>query len=615
MLLQFTKRYMSTFSMQQKIPRLPIPTLEETSKRYLLSLQPLLGPNDYTRAESAVNDFIKPNGFGQLLQNRLYEYDKVQKYSWLEDIWFNKAYLEYREPVLVNVNWFMLMKDSPIVPESLLVQKGEGQPLCDIQLYRAACIIRFALEYHLKIIKEEIPVDKIKDTVLCMNQYRNMFGVTRIPKENRDEILFPFPSSSKTVCILIEDQIYSLQVIGDNGIYSIGEILNELKALKDVHLKSTKYESVCVLTGEHRDVWTKAYNILSKSEINKESFNKINNSLLCMSLDHVSPGNDLDLSARMAFHRLDGRNRWFDKALSFCVFSNGRAALNGEHSPCDAVVPGYILDYIVSQESKLGNIEEIKTDQNYLFDHLKWDVNDEVKQMIENAKANVLKTINDQDTVVFYFKVGSLALKELRCSPDGFAQMGMQLAFYKMHQRCPATYESASTRQFLHGRTECVRVLSNESLKFVQSMQDFKESDSTKFDNFKEALKSHLRYMTDATLGRGVDRHLLGLRMMMQPDESHQMFKDPSFAASCNFELSTSNMSPGNAQLALGFGTVTDTGYGINYAIAKDYMKFTISSKYSCPETSSSQFRQLLENSLKEIHSLLVKNSQSTAKL
>ena len=70
---------MSTFSQQQKIPRLPIPTLEETSKRYLLSLQPLLSGNEYTHAEGIVNDFIKPNGLGQTLQKRLQDYDLMQK--------------------------------------------------------------------------------------------------------------------------------------------------------------------------------------------------------------------------------------------------------------------------------------------------------------------------------------------------------------------------------------------------------------------------------------------------------------------------------------------------------------------------------------------------------
>ena len=132
--------------------------------------------------------------------------------------------------------------------------------------------------------------------------------------------------------------------------------------------------------------------------------------------------------------------------------------------------------------------------------------------------------------------------------------MGMQLAFYRMHNRSPATYESGATRQFLHGRTECVRVLTNETKQFVRVFSDFGKTDAEKYETLKKALQSHNKNMIDATNGKGVDRHLLGLRVMMKQGESHAMFKDPSYGASVNFELSTSNMSPGRAHLALGFG-------------------------------------------------------------
>ena len=140
--------------------------------------------------------------------------------------------------------------------------------------------------------------------------------------------------------------------------------------------------------------------------------------------------------------------------------------------------------------------------------------------------------------------------------------MSMQLAFYRMHKRCAATYESGATRAYLHGRTECVRVLSNESVAFVKAMSDYGSSDAVKFEALQKALKAHNNYMVDATKGKGVDRHWLGLRVMMQKGEEHPIFKDSSYGMGVNFELSTSNMSPGTAMHALGFGPVTDTGYG-----------------------------------------------------
>src|SRR5947207_587461 len=68
-----------TFSNQHIIPRLPIPTLQETAERYKKSLLPILKPEDYTRAANAVDDFVKAGGFGEVLQTRLHELDKVEK--------------------------------------------------------------------------------------------------------------------------------------------------------------------------------------------------------------------------------------------------------------------------------------------------------------------------------------------------------------------------------------------------------------------------------------------------------------------------------------------------------------------------------------------------------
>jgi carnitine O-acetyltransferase len=60
----------------------------------------------------------------------------------------------------------------------------------------------------------------------------------------------------------------------------------------------------------------------------------------------------------------------------------------------------------------------------------------------------------------------------VRTSPDATVQMALQLAFYRIHGRPCPTYESASTRLFLHGRTETVRSCSIESLAFTKGFDD-----------------------------------------------------------------------------------------------------------------------------------------------
>ncbi len=48
--------------------------------------------------------------------------------------------------------------------------------------------------------------------------------------------------------------------------------------------------------------------------------------------------------------------------------------------------------------------------------------------------------------------------------------MALQLAFLKDRGHPTAVYETASTRLFLHGRTEVIRSLSKESVAFIEAM-------------------------------------------------------------------------------------------------------------------------------------------------
>jgi Choline/Carnitine o-acyltransferase len=59
-----------------------------------------------------------------------------------------------------------------------------------------------------------------------------------------------------------------------------------------------------------------------------------------------------------------------------------------------------------------------------------------------------------------------------KLSPDAFIQMALQLAWNLDQGKPTAIYETASTRLYLHGRTEVIRSLSAESVRWVQAMND-----------------------------------------------------------------------------------------------------------------------------------------------
>ena len=51
-------------------------------------------------------------------------------------------------------------------------------------------------------------------------------------------------------------------------------------------------------------------------------------------------------------------------------------------------------------------------------------------------------------------------------------QMSLQLTYYTLHRKFAPTYETASTRAFLKGRTETTRVLSSESRAWCEAMRN-----------------------------------------------------------------------------------------------------------------------------------------------
>ena len=135
-----------------------------------------------------------------------------------------------------------------------------------------------------------------------------------------------------------------------------------------------------------------------------------------------------------------------------------------------------------------------------------------------------------------------------------------------MFGRPGVTYESAQTRKYQLGRTEVIRSASMESKAWAEAMLDPNEGVRLRFLNlwkfklkptiiffknarrllklFTQAAHRHVQYATWATDGRGVDRHLFGLKKMLKEGEFLPgIFTDPAFGQSSHWELSTSQLS------------------------------------------------------------------------
>jgi hypothetical protein len=114
------------------------------------------------------------------------------------------------------------------------------------------------------------------------------------------------------------------------------------------------------------------------------------------------------------------------------------------------------------------------------------------------------------------------------------------------------------------------RVVSAESDRWVTSMDDASISGQERRDLFARATQKHIERARLAGSGQGVDRHLLGLRSLVLPDEDvPALYADALFGRAKNWVLSTSAL---NSQYCIGYGwgEVVPEGFGVAYLTCYD---------------------------------------------
>ncbi|KAJ3213079.1 Carnitine O-acetyltransferase mitochondrial [Dinochytrium kinnereticum] len=552
------------FQFQNNLPKLPVPTLDETLALYLQSVKPLVSDKEFVATTKAVEEFKKAGGMGEELQKRLLAHDASTKTSWLIDWWNSYAYMAYRDPVVINVNYFFAFND-----DKKLINKPAA---------RAATLVTGAMGFRRMVVTNELEPEYAKNAPLCSHQYRYLFNSTRIPKIPEDITRTSDPYKSNHLIVIRNNQFYYFDLVHSNGRQlSTAEIESQLN--KIYKMAGNQSEApVGALTTEDRDTWTKLRDeLLAASPVNKQSLDIIETGAFVVCLDNTSPVT-IDEVSRACWHG-DGRNRFFDKSLQFIVFENGKAGFNGEHSMMDATPTTRLCDWILSRLAKneLDHGSPIVDSNLPAPKKLEFKLTPDLVASIGKAEKKFDDVVARHDLkAVVWDGYGKNLIKKFQVSPDAFAQMAIQLAYFKMYGKCSATYESAQTRKFAYGRTETCRTVCEESVAWVKAMEDPTVPITTKGEMGRKAINAQTKYMARAVEGKGVDRHLLGLRLVLKPNETKpEIFTDPTFAKSCHWNLSTSQISSEHYN-GYGWGEVVPDGYGVAYMVKNDSLQFNL---------------------------------------
>ncbi|KAL4141012.1 hypothetical protein PRNP1_014136 [Phytophthora ramorum] len=599
------------YRFQRALPRLPVPALGDTVALYLETLRPLVTPTELTRAKELAAAFLQPGGVGDELQNRLLARAKERgDSSFLAEWWNTLGYLQVRDPVVFNVSYFFHFADSV-------------HPAQRSNIGRAAALLRGSVLFAHQVADGSLEPEQLgkNKTPVCATAYKYMFNACRIPRREQDSYRIYDPKMHQHAVVMRHNKFFQLELLDPRTQEPLGFEALCFQLARILEAAGAKESAVGALTSQDRDSWADAREELIRvSPKNEESLRAIESSLLVVNMDDEAPVSRTEV-ARGLWHG-NGRNRFFDKCVQIVVFENGKAGLLGEHSMLDGMPMARYTDSLLSRlhhsQTDLGprgqttaQLERSLVAPKQLTFRFTTQT---LRNIVEAEKAFDHTVIDHEVFVQAFYGYGACSIKGFRCSPDAFVQLAIQLAYKKLFKKNVATYEASQTRIFLHGRTETTRSCSTASAKFTDAMEDVSGAVTAeeKRKLLLAAANAHVAYMRKAGAGRGVDRHILGLKLLVQPGERVPFFEDPVMARASRWLISTSHLT-NELFDGWGWGEVVPEGLGIAYSVKNESIQFNI----ACRQHGSwgARMGHLLEESLVEMQQLFAQSKEVGARL
>ncbi|MFF2731489.1 choline/carnitine O-acyltransferase [Streptomyces sp. NPDC058008] len=591
----------ATFAREGGLPRVPLPTLEASCERFLAWCSPLLTPAERAATEAEVTAFLRPDGPGRALHAALEEYDATEGvHSWLDTFWPYR-YLGRRDRIALNANFFFLFKDT-----------GQGQ------LDRAAGLVAGALHYKRRLDEGLIAPVEQRGVPQSMVQNAYLFSTTRIPGVPLDTVRAPYseqapgPSTARHIVVFFRGTMFRLDVLGPDGApHTLDEIEAGLRAVTKADVHTAHEDRAGHLTTMARAEWAATRTaLLDADPANARTLDDIETALFCVCLEDFAP-QDTQATCDELLHG-DRGNRWFDKAVSFVVYADGRAGINVEHCELDGTTILSFTDALLGtppDEHSRGSGarpqgEPVPVPLTFALDaSLRARVRSAAEAFTAYGDDTATRTVSFGD-------FGSTAAKALGTSPDAFVQMAYQLAHQRAKGHLGATYESIATRQYRHGRTEAMRVVTPATAVFVAAMDDPGADRETRRAAFRAAAGAHVARARECQAGEAPEQHLWELELIQRRrgaelgvDEQPALYRSPGWVTLRDDYLSTSSAPSENIQY-FGFGSTSSRCIGIAYVLLPDRFNLYLST----PRTVAGQmhaFAEHLRDAITELRDLL----------
>ncbi|QXJ21592.1 choline/carnitine O-acyltransferase [Actinomadura graeca] len=588
-----------TFGNDDGLPRVPLPSLDATGERFLEWCAPLLSAAGLERTRAALASFLRPGGPGRTLHAALERYEAGEGVrSWLDTFWPYR-YLGRRDRIALNANFFFLFEDT-----------GEDQ------VERAAGLIAGAVAYKLRLDAEEIPPAVQRGRPLSMEQNRFLFSTTRIPGAEQDTVRAPYsadepgPSTARHILVFFRGNMIRMDVVGPDGRpHTLDELQSALSAITKA--EPALEPSVGHLTTKARAEWAASREaLLALDPGNRAALEEVETALFCVCLEDFAPADTQEACDQLLYG--DGAGRWFDKAVSFVVFGDGRAGINVEHCELDGTTVLSFVDAVLGTPAERQSRESGARPQGLpvtepvrfvLDDGLRADIRDAAASFAAYAAATATRAVGFDD-------FGAARAKALGMSPDAFVQMAYQLAHKRAKGLVGTTYESIATRQYRNGRTEAMRVVTPEVLRFVAAMDDPAADAAGRAAAFREAALAHVRRAKQCQAGEAPEQHLWELQLIQKRRGAElgvtgplPLFDSPGWVTMRDDYLSTSS-APSASIRYFGFGSTSEQCIGVAYVLLPDSFNVYLSTPAPVADAMH-DFARELRVAIRELQELL----------
>lgn len=591
-----------TFGNEHRLPRVPLPTLEDSCQRFIEWCQPLLTAEELATTQDAVAEYLRPDSAARTLHAALEQYDASEGvHSWLDTFW-PARYLGRRDRIALNANFFFLF-----------------QPSEQRQVDRAAALIAGAVNYKVALDADRIEPIVQRGQAISMEQNKFLFSTTRIPGAEQDTVRAPYsevapgPSDARHIAVFYQGNIFRMDVFGNEGQpHSLEDLTTGLHAIiKAGASRAERDTSIGHLTTKARAEWASSRAALIACEAsNADALDAVETALFCLCLEDFAP-EDTQHACDQLLHG-DSGNRWFDKSVSLIVFEDGTAGINVEHCGLDGTTILNFVDAILGTPAQQQSQQSGAVSQGVpVIDPIEFVLDDTLRTDIR-AAADAFSdyAANTATSIQPFEDFGGNRAKQLRMSPDALVQMSYQLAHKRAKGHIGATYESIATRQYQHGRTEAMRVVTPEILRFTELMDDPEATAENRTAALRAAADKHVARAKECQTGQAPEQHLWELQLIQKrrgaelgATEPLALYETPGWLTMRSDYLSTSSAPSKNIQY-FGFGSTSSQCIGVAYVLLPDRLNIYLST----PRQVSAEmyrFADALRQAVQEIQNLL----------